>query len=94
MISRILTCDGCHATAGARPASSGSEARKLSHAGSIRRVRLGTVHYPAGRYAPERRQPRSADLCGACRSDGTPAAMGARVAASVAAYGATWEPRA
>lgn len=86
MIARIMQCDWCRQTAGARPARSGTEARKADHAGTIRRVRLGYAVRGA------RRTPRSRDLCATCRSGDVPAQIQQIMADAAARYAHTFEP--
>lgn len=88
MIARILQCDGCYAstTVGAKPTTSGGEARKARNAGSIRRVRLGVIRYG------NRARPVSVDLCGFCRDNGKADEMRQRREAAPVLYeGMTWE---
>ena len=61
MIGSILLCDRCGDTGGALPSPDGATARKVSHRGTIRRVKLGRTFYGT---RPGRLH--SLDLCKRC----------------------------
>lgn len=86
-IYRILICDECHRPAGARPAFTGTEARRVRYAGSIRRYLIGQAAFSTS----SRRHPINRDLCADCRQH--IAVIQARVAHAWEAHAdATFEP--